>query len=174
MGQISLSTWVLVGALAGLALILIRHWGMKPVKHKNVSLRQLEKYLQVLLRRGYDGGLMFIQPPSGSREEWFLQFRKYLYGESAGLQFGFPQAPWSERYYSRLKEVLAGAGVPYHIQKAGEFEVKEFAIADISRDLDQGVQIVRLVLEDVFGRDPDGVVEVYFRAISPKDEQIGR
>jgi hypothetical protein len=120
---------VLIGGVAGVIYIASR----TPKVHR-VAPGELQKYLAILLRRGYDGGFMVIREAQGDR---FLQFAKYIRpGGEYGLEFSFPQAPWSAEYHAKVKEHVEGLRLPARRTQMASGEVREFLEVDCGQNLE--------------------------------------
>jgi len=61
--------YLLVGtAILIICLLLLRWRGRQPVKHRvNIAQGDFRKYLEVLLKRGYDRGFMMVEAPDRNR-----------------------------------------------------------------------------------------------------------
>lgn len=173
-------TYLIVGVTVFIAvLIFLNWWGKRPLKYRlNVAQGDYRKYLEVLLYRGYDLGFMIIEAQDRER---FIQFSKYIGREkNVGLQCDFPRAPWSERYYDSLKDLLKQRNYECEIQSVEpvpslrvEDQVDEFLMIDLNQDLDASVALVRLVLLEIFKLDPSDTVTLWFDNVSVRDEKIG-
>ena len=163
---------LLVSAIALLLLgAILYHYGKRPYRHKRVVADDLSNLFKVLLYRGYDGGLMFIEAPDRKR---FLQFRKYIKSKSnVGIELGFPLAPWSGEYYEIVKESLERKGIDYSIAGTSGRVTTEFLLIDLKQDVGKGVEVARLILGEVFGLIPDETISLYYVNVSPKEERIG-
>jgi len=165
-------TTLLISAVSLLLLgAILYHYGKRPYRHKRAAADDLGKLFKVLLYRGYDGGLMFIEAPGRKR---FLQFRKYIKSKSnVGIEFGFPLAPWSGEYYEKLKESLERREIDYSIAGAGGRVTTEFLLIDLQQDVGKGVEVARLILGEVFGLMPEETISLYYVNVSPREERIG-
>jgi hypothetical protein len=165
-------TTLLVGIVSLLLLVVfLYHYGKRPLRHRRAVADDLSEPFQVLLYRGYDGGLMIIEAPDRKR---FLQFRKYIKSRhNVGLECGFPRAPWSVEYYDRVRECLDGRGIDYSIAPTGDRATTEFLLIDLRQDVSKGVEVARLILGEVFGLKPDEVISLRYLNVSPREERVG-
>ncbi len=137
---------VLAALIIGLAAIILIV-GRKPLKHK-IRSKDLERQLSVLLWRGYDRGLMFIEPPVNRRDKRFLQFAKYLEEDNvAGIQFAVPRAAWSARYFEALKQVLDENEIENLLTLVEDGDTSAFLLVDVKKDVRKGAEVARLSLE---------------------------
>ena len=163
---------LLVSVIVMLLLaVILYQYGKRPYRHKRTVADDLSKLFKVLLYRGYDGGLMFIEAPDRKR---FLQFRKYIKSRSnVGVEFSFPFAPWSGEYYEKVKESLERRGIDFSVVRTNEQVVTEFLLIDLKQDVEKGIEVARLILREVFGLRPDEIISLYFVNVSPREERIG-
>jgi hypothetical protein len=153
-----------------IALAVLFYFGEKPWKIKNVSLDELEKYLEALLKRGFNGGFLIMEVPQTSL---FVQFSKYIKKKGpTGLQFDFPLAPWSEKYYNRLKSQLSKEKINYSTEEVSGGKVEEFLTVDLEQNIAKAAEVARLTLRSVFELGSGQAVTVYFQHINPKDEEV--
>ncbi len=144
-------------------------WSSWPYVHK-VCSRDIEKYLNILLRQGYDGGLMFINVDKRSE---FIQFVKYISGDEVRLQTGFPIARWSEKYEERLISVLAEHSFPYEITEVGKSpSVSRFYDIDFRNNASDAARYGRVILAELFDIGDDSIVKVHFENVGPDDEWL--
>lgn len=150
--------------------LLVLHWYLrKPLKLK-IAQTDLERYLRMLLRRGYNGGFLVIQVPNSPL---FLQFAKYVTQEGrAGLQFDFPLADWSRSHWQPLIHAVTTHGFPFMFQKGSDGT--EFLVINLNQEIDRAAWLARLVLRTIYGLMDDQSVALFFQNVSPHDEQIGR
>jgi hypothetical protein len=156
-------TIVLVAS--GFAFACLEIWGRRRHKHRRVRLADLDRFLGALLTRGFNGGLVVIEIP---KTPLFLQFSKYVLKDGrVGLQLDFPVAPWSEKYYDRLKQELDKNGVYYTSQETRAHGVREFLMVDVKQSIGDAATLARTVFHSVFGMSEDTLVTVYFSGVSP-------
>ncbi len=156
--------------LTAVALTCFWYFGRKHYKHKVVPQRDLSRYFEALFTRGFNGGFLVIEVPNSPL---FIQFSKYvLKNGHVGLQFDFPMAPWSEKYYELLKQELSKMSFELSTRPTSGSKVREFLTVDLKQDIVSATTLARFVLQSVFGLDRDQTVTLYFENISPKDERI--
>lgn len=171
--------YLLIGsAILITCVLVIRWWGKQPAKHRvNVEQGDFRKYLDVLLRRGYDRGFVIIEAPDRKR---FIQFSKYFkHKKQMGLQFDFPNAPWSTQYFEALKNLLNQRDYDYDIQPINpspkhklQNQVSEFIVVDLMQDLDSASELCKLVLRDVFNLEASETATIWFIGVSLHDETV--
>src|SRR5262249_1384350 len=96
-------TILAVAFCVGLILAGLNYLGSLPWRHKRIYPDRVERLLRTLLKRGFHGGLLRLEifvprrrRVTKGRVTPFLQFRKYVESPGVcGIQFGFPNAPWS-------------------------------------------------------------------------------
>ncbi len=169
-------TWIptLLGLLV-LTLFALWWWGKQPAKHQ-VSLGGLDSYLAILLRRGYDGGYVLIQEPaSHTGQGRFVQFRKYITSPGRfGIEFSFPDAPWSHEYFERTRSFLGEIGYPIRHERFPDGDVLGFLNVDLVHDVSTGARIASYIMTEIFRLPVDMRVFVTLHDISPHDESITR
>lgn len=108
--------WWLIGIVV--LVVFLRWWMKRPHYHRNVKRNEFERFLRGLIVQSAHGAILFIEHEGSDR---FVQFAKYVTIESGTIiNFGFPDAPWSQNYFKPLMEALESAGVDYHIQSTGD------------------------------------------------------
>jgi hypothetical protein len=104
--------------------------------HRSLNLFGLQRELQMLLKRGYDGGFVVF---SDENTDWFVQFRKYIRDSQAvGLEMHFPRSSWAEPFYQNIKEVLERNEVRFNIITRDV--PMEFIYADFAQDVTQAAR----------------------------------
>lgn len=157
---------VLFLVLLGLVFWLI---GRRPIKH-SVSQESLEEFLEVLLKRGFDGGFAVIRhEPSGV----FVQFVKSIEDSSVGLMLDLPVAPWSKRFSGHFRRLVMEEGLEISVQPTSAGEVVEFIDVDFGEDVAHAASFARRVFREVFGLEEDEDLEVVFQGVSARDQVIG-
>ena len=151
------------------------YWLRLPAVH-HVKVTALRKYLEVLLRRGLQGGVMLVRPASGSGgQERYIQFAKYIRTPgSIGIELAFPLSPWSEAYYPVLREALQHRDIYARIERTKRADTPEFLNIDFGADLAKADGVAHLILHDIFQLSPESTVRVTFENVSPKDELVDR
>lgn len=151
-------------------VIVLWKRGKKPYKHIGVSQDDLKRFLETLLFRGYDNGVMYVQMPNKIK----LEFSKYVNEKNlASIQFSFPLAEWSKSYYDRFKAVLIENDVKFKVRKIQKEEALELLLVDFKQDIEFGQKLARLVFRDLFGLKDGDNVDIYFENVSARDEKIG-
>ena len=136
-------------------------------QHTNLETDGIKRELDVLLRRGYDGGYLIFSDVATDR---FTQFRKYVYPEGQfGLETDFPRVGWTEPFYSGVQDVLRHMGIPYR-RKIREQGI-ETINADFGKDLDAATEFAMRAFTEVFGLDQP-LISATGDGISPFDETI--
>jgi len=138
-------------AVYGLVWFLV-----KPTQYKRRVNDDLSKFFKDLLYY-YKRGFLVIEAPNKHR---FIQFRIYMRDGKTGIEFGFPLAPWSEKYYERLKTVLYDQGIDHEFQPTGEDIVVSFIMVDFDQDWAKAMEFARMVLLEVFGMRPGDRIRV--------------
>jgi hypothetical protein len=121
--------WVLV--LVGYLLFV--YWGSKPVYHRDRTMAELGPLMDAVLQAGV-GSVMIVQHESSERFVQFAQ-RSEVLGVNH-LVFGFPDAPWSRRYFEPVAEHLDRNGIQYRIVETGEEPTRRFIKVDIEGSSD--------------------------------------
>lgn len=164
-----LLTWALIAAAAFAAFMILLHvLDMFPDVHRKIPQLDLEIYLDILLRSGFEGGFIVIRVPKDPR---FIQFARRYEGHP-GLELGFPNAPWSREYFRVLQHVLQRHGIPYFTKRMaeeGEEPVTEFLYVNTGEDVYAAGDLSRTIFQEVFGLDEEARVQLYFRDVSAKE-----
>lgn len=160
-------------AVAALGLVVLARIGRKPVRHKGVYPDRIGRFLEVLLRRGYNGGVAVFEVNERRRQRRFIQFVKYIRrpGE-IGIAFAFPNAPWSREYVEPVRAMLAASGVAATASATGRDDTTEFVNADLGSDIDGGVRLADKVFQAVFHLPSDTRVDALLINVNPRDELV--
>lgn len=82
-----------------------------------LTLADVRAQADLLLRRGYEGGVMIVTDVPSDR---FVQFKKYIHRKGEfGLELGFPKAPWSLSYYDDVVTLVERQGIPFVLIRRG-------------------------------------------------------
>jgi hypothetical protein len=157
---------VLTYLIIFLPIILIALYGClwflrRPPRYRRRVDDDLTKFFKALRDEDYENGFLVIEAPNKKR---FIQFARYTRKRKAGIQFDFPLAPWSEKYYEKLKTILYDHGIDYETQATGQDIVASFITVDLKQDLAKAMELARLVLVEVFRLKPDDRIKVYLSA----------
>lgn len=144
--------------------LLFEWWGRKPIIHRGIEVSELPSFFGTLLERGFEGGMMFVQPEDVAEGEPFLQFTKYGTDAQPGLRFAFPDAPWSKSVFSRVIDELSARGYPVIMEETGEPPVQRFAIVTLGRGLHQASDVAATALS-VMGHE--GRLKIWYKGVGP-------
>lgn len=142
---------------------LIWHWGMQPAKHRQLTSKRLHTLLDVLLHRGLDGGVLYIDR---RRAPHFIQVSKYLGDNGPGLQLGFPDAAWSRSLFAAVQSLADREGLPYDEVRTGRADTTRFLHIDFGRDLYQAEAFIQELAHEVLDFDIERDAVAYFRNVS--------
>lgn len=162
---------IVIALLVSFALATLRIHRRRMKEWNNLDREGVERGLEVLLKRGYDGAVAILTEPATQR---FVQFQKYIGDQGTiGLQMHFPRAPWSEPFYSGVSEMLQRRGVSIHRTAVQGTPVVEFLEADFGSDVALAATVVDDVFAHIFGA-PN--TRLQFRAddICPLDVIVDR
>jgi hypothetical protein len=135
---------VLLAALALALGFLVWRWS-RGVK---LDINELHRPIFALLRRGFDGGLLFIRVPLSNQ---FLQLRKYINSPGIyGIEFCFPIAKWSSEHVQGVESYLSEIGIRYRHTGTSQESPLDFVIADFGHDTEGAERCVRHILQKVF------------------------
>lgn len=162
---------VILGFLIAILLLYaLRKILARAPRYTRTVQDDLTKFFETLFERGYDRGFLVIEAPRNR----FIQFSKYIRKRGElGLQFDFPLAPWSQKYYETLKKTLYERAIDYEIQSTGEDNVAAFITIDFKTDFTKAMDVAKLVLVQVFLLQPTDKLKLYFHNINPRDERVG-
>jgi hypothetical protein len=143
--------WIGIGLAAAWALLWL---GSRiSVKHRHLGPRKLGNLLFTLLHNGSDRSVLLIRVRKNER---FVQFRLRMPdGTEPGLEFGFPRAPWSERIFADVADLLREHAVPFERVPAGAGAVTEFLVADFGTDVERAQRLATALLTSVYGVVPE-------------------
>jgi len=164
----------MIGWLTGVALfagllLLLWYKSKQPYWHRGVRFTDLNRFLEVLLRRGQPDGFMVVRPSSTGEEEPFVQFAKRVdRARPAHLELAFPLAPWSETYFAPLERALAAAQIPYTVQPTlpgGVVRAYLYAPVDT---VEEAHRVALITLVPVLGLNPESTLDVVFGGVDPE------
>lgn len=169
-------TWMttLMGLLV-LTSFVLWWWGKQPANHK-ATLGELNSYLAILMRRGYDGGYLLIHEPAGHRgRRRFVQFRKYITSPGRfGIEFSFPDAPWSHEYFEDVRTFVEEIGCPIRHEQVHGADTVGFLNVDLARDVETGARIASHIMTEIFRVPVDEAVVVTLHDVSPHGDPVTR
>lgn len=140
---------ILVAVFMVAGLLVLMKIAKRPYYRKNANLAEVRGYLHALLKRGFDGGFVIIEDMNSER---FVQFSKYVRDKGhIGIEFSFPKAPWSVRYYDKIKDFLMNQNIAFVIQQVNSHSVTEFVDVDCDSDIDLSVGLVKETFYNIFG-----------------------
>ena len=169
-----MSAWLIFMLLAAVGVLLLWQYGQRPRRYRNVQVGELARFIQTLLKRGYQGGLLILETKTSRSDRRFLQFSKYIREDGrAGLEFGFPNAPWSRAYYDALRRELDAKGVAFTLQDTGRHDTTQFLVVDLERDVTKAQRVAELAVPIVFGGASTGF-QAHYENVSAMDVKVGR
>lgn len=141
-----------------------RHWGC-------LDGAGIQRGLQMLLRRGYNGAFAVVTDrPSGR----FVQFRKYISAPGdVGLEMHFPRTEWSEAYYLAVQTTLRNHGVSFERVALHTAPTVEVIQADFGRDDTLAARVTSEIMLAVF-KLPTLSVELKAEDLCPLEQFVDR
>jgi hypothetical protein len=110
---------------------------------------QVEAGIARLLRSGFDEAILVVQNVGFER---FIQFRKYIRDVGDfGIELGFPDVAWSQKYFAKLRAHCEENGIPYRIGTQSDHGDNEFLLVDCGQDLQMAQGLARAIWTKVFG-----------------------
>ena len=138
--------WIIVIAIAVWCLI----WrGAKGLKY---NLESLYGPIDDLLQLGYDTSFLVIEFPYSRK---FVQLKKYINSDTDhGIEFMFPKAKWSIKYFDDIETFCITNKIPYSIKKnTYQKHTLDFLYIDFAKDTERAYDIVKRILVEIFGAD---------------------
>jgi len=171
----SMSTWWIIAIVLGVLLagVLLLVSGLRRRQAPRVrTIRQDEvgAYLELLLRRGYDAGVVALTLPDDER---FVSVTKYYRStEDTGLELDFPRAAWSERYYPGVRALLDRERHPGEVVKTPGGPVEEYLRVDCGRDVALATMLVLAILREVFGIPEGQAIVAELQQVAISDDMV--
>ncbi len=172
----SVMLWLVVGG-AALALV-VPMLARRPFPHRGVFPDRIQRLLEALLKRGYDTAVLRLEVHVPLRVRWklglrpFIQFRKYIRSPGVcGLEFGFPNAPWSRNSFEKMRDFVIEQGLVSSLQP-GSGDTTEFLLVDLGKDVSKANRLACSSLAQVFEVGETRQVTGYLIGISSRDEVI--
>lgn len=102
------------------------------------AAEDLKSIINQLLQLGFDRGTLVIQEKNSGK---FIQFRKYIDNNgSSGLELGFPNANWSEKYFGDAIQYFEENKVPYLVRREG-IDGMEFLLVNLEQNVDKAYKV---------------------------------
>ena len=168
----------LIMFVAVLALVVALLWN-RPFPHRKVYPHRIRRLLEALLKRGYDTSVLRFEVHTALRLRLrhglrpFIQFRKYIRSPgNCGIEFGFPNAPWSRETFPRIRELVEQHDLTYQVQETASDDTTEFLLVDFGKDLVMAERLAQDALGTVLNASDKQPVTGYLIGISPRDETI--
>lgn len=121
------TSFILPIILVILIAVGLRFYLLTPAKYHIQGLENLDKFFNDLVKYFCDGSVLLIKHKKTGK---FIQFVKSINKDNkVNLHFGFPEAPWSQAYFTSIVESCKSEG--YNIEfSLGErnSSVKKFLI----------------------------------------------
>lgn len=154
-----------------IALFLVVSF-LQAAKGRKRNLSQLQKPLDELLRRGFDGGTLVVEHVA---TEKFLQFRKYISCEGVyGIDMYFPEVDWSQEFISSFRRVCSLEGLEVDEIMQGIDSPVHFLRVGFNNKSDVAYLFMKKVVFEVFEIPPDELFYVRLDSANPKDVLVDR
>ena len=132
----SIHTILIIVLIVFLSIIGFIKWMNRPVRQRINNLNELERFLKNLIGEFTDGSVLIVEDRKTKR---FIQFAKKA---KVILHFGFPDAPWSRKYFTRVEDAFKKKNIQFTINPTGEEIVTKFLDIEISK-IDKGVELAK-------------------------------
>ncbi len=171
----------MIWLIIGLITLTIIYFLFKPDKtffYNNIKTIELKKFFEILLYRGYAGGVIVIE--CDEKQDVFLQFVKKIekrkiekkYKNVVALELAFPLIQWSEKYYNKLHDLITREKIRYELEaKEGEYNL-EFTYINCKQNLDYCIYLAEMIYKEIFDVK-DLNFKISFKNCSPRDVRIG-
>ena len=152
-----------------IVVIIVLIWGFikwmsRPLRHRVKNLDELERFLQGLIIQGAEGSILIVKD---KKTKMFVQFVKLGKKNRAMLHFGFPDAPWSRRYFQEVEDAFKIRNIQYSINQTGEDVVTKFLDIDIVK-IDKAVKIAKIAF-NAMHIPPSGHFQAYYEGDLDED-----
>lgn len=147
-------------------IFFIKNAAKGPVR----TIGQLQRPLEDLLQRGFDGGVLFIDHIGSPK---FLQYSKYIHRKGEyGIELGFPDAEWSKEFYPEVKKICELKGFEYRQEGSNQHNELVFLNVDCGMNTKMAYQLARDILTEIFGCSDDDRYHVRLLNASNDDQII--
>lgn len=120
--------WLLIALLTVVALVAALWRLRRPVRHRNVPMTDLGRYLEAWLPKLANGGLIFVREEDSRH---FVQFGIYRSDRDAVVQFALPEADWSSSFFRAVGSALKSAGFDVRTETTEVQEIPRFLVCDL-------------------------------------------
>lgn len=166
---------ILILLIIALGVAVVWRIGLRPYRHRGVYPDRIELFLQTLLKRGFDGGVLVFEVMERSKTRRFIQFAKRITAPGViGIEFGFPNAPWSRQYFEPMCNSLASAGFSVRVTQTGRDDTSAFLTVNLGSDLSAAVRLVDVALKQVLRVTESARIDALLTHVSPRDELVDR
>jgi hypothetical protein len=142
----------------------LRHW-------TDLDTSGVRRGLEMLLKRGYDGGFVVLTEVGTDR---FLQFRKYISAPGDfGIHMQFPRTTWSEQYYGDVLDLVQRRRLKCSRIPLTTPPTNEFLEVDFERNVDDAVGLACGIITEVF-KSSSIRVRLSAEDICPIDDVVDR
>jgi len=128
---------ILIIALIVVFIIIGFKWMSRPLRHHIKNLDELKLFFEGLIAQCTVGSILIVEDKKTKR---FIQFAKRA---KVILHFGFPDAPWSRKYFKRVEDAFKKNNIQYTINQTGEDVVTKFLDIEFV-EIDKGVEIAKI------------------------------
>lgn len=151
----------------GLIVLFLAVSFLQVAKGRKRNVSQLQKPLEELLKRGFDGGTLVVEHV---KTEKFIQFRKYISSQGVyGIDMYFPEVDWSRKFISSFRKICSSEGVEIEELMPGLDSPVRFLKVGFNKKADVAFWFMKKVVIDVFELPPDELFYVRLDGAHPKD-----
>lgn len=156
--------------LAGVASVIIAT-AKEPTPWRGKDFSDVEPWLAILLRRGYQGGhVLLTHGPSGRS----LRFRKYIRAKGDyGLEFCIPNTDWATEYWPMIQAFCDETGRHYRVvTEAIGGSSNDVLLVDCEQEMDRAYDLALTIWTKFFDLSTCGWFEREGADISVRDELV--
>jgi hypothetical protein len=139
--------WFIVGILilAVLVVVLLRLGG-QPIAYRGLLLTDMDRFLKSFLQQSGAGSNFILERESGPE---FLQLAVTgRRGDRLEVEFGLPDAAWSQKRFDLVHAAVGSAGYSYHVEtNSGNMDIPRFLRVQIRGNRHELTLVLLHVLE---------------------------
>jgi hypothetical protein len=165
--------WVIATLGVILVAATLWRWGRRPSYYRNRTLEELGRSIDGFLVQMAPGSTLIAERQGGAG---FLQLAiRSASGHWQSVEFGLPEAEWSQGNFDRLVETLGREGFPVILEPGNSGRVNRFLrVAVAGESVSLGTQLHQLfrVAHGTLGWTPGEQFTVHFEGGLRKDRGV--
>lgn len=153
---------LLIVAIVSSCVALFYYFGSTPCMHQDIDRSELNAFMEVLLKRGYENGYLVIQP---SRTNKSFRISKYYKLERRGLFIEFIDDGWIAPCFDALISELRKGFIDFDLKKGAV----DCLTMDFGTDVEKAAGVIDMLFVNVLKMDTGATFDAHFKNVGYKE-----